>query len=154
MRIREAQLGDAPVIAEYNTRLARETEGRELPAAMLLAGVRALLEDPSKGLYFVAEEAGQVVGQVMITFEWSDWRNGMFWWLQSVYVREEFRGQGVFRDLFEHVRQLAGQQAGVCGLRLYVERENERAKAVYERQGMTNAGYEVFEVIFAAAAER
>lgn len=154
MRIREAQLGDAPVIAEYNTRLARETEGRELPAATLLAGVRALLEDPSKGLYFVAEETGQVVGQVMITFEWSDWRNGMFWWLQSVYVREEFRGQGVFRALFEHVRQLAGQQAGVCGLRLYVERENERAKAVYERQGMTNAGYEVFEVIFAAAAGR
>jgi GNAT superfamily N-acetyltransferase len=116
--------------------------------------VRALLEDPAKGLYFVAEEAGQVVGQVMITFEWSDWRNGMFWWLQSVYVREEFRGQGVFRALFEHVRQLAGQQAGVCGLRLYVERENERAKAAYERQGMTNAGYEVFEVVFAAAAER
>jgi GNAT superfamily N-acetyltransferase len=154
MRIREAQLGDAPVIAEYNARLARETEDRELPAATLLAGVRALLEDPAKGLYFVAEEAGQVVGQVMITFEWSDWRNGMFWWLQSVYVREEFRGQGVFRALFEHVRQLAGQQAGVCGLRLYVERENERAKAAYERQGMTNAGYEVFEVVFAAAAER
>lgn len=154
MRLREAQLGDAPIIAEYNTRLARETEGRELPAATLLAGVRALLEDPAKGLYFVAEEAGQVVGQVMITFEWSDWRNGMFWWLQSVYVREEFRGQGVFRALFEHVRQLAGQQAGVCGLRLYVERENERAKAAYERQGMTNAGYEVFEVVFAATAER
>lgn len=154
MRIREAQPDDAAVIAEYNIRLARETEGRELPAATLLAGVRALLEDPSKGLYFVAEEAGQVVGQVMITFEWSDWRNGMFWWLQSVYVREESRGQGVFRALFEHVRQLAGQQAGVCGLRLYVERENERAKAVYERQGMTNAGYEVFEVVFAAAAGR
>jgi GNAT superfamily N-acetyltransferase len=154
MRIREAQLGDAPVIAEYNTRLACETEDRELPAATLLAGVRALLEDPAKGLYFVAEEAGEVVGQVMITFEWSDWRNGMFWWLQSVYVREEFRGQGVFHALFEHVRQLAGQQAGVCGLRLYVEQENERAKAAYERQGMTNAGYEVFEVVFSAAAER
>ena len=90
-----------------------------------------------------------MVGQVMITFEWSDWRNGTFWWLQSVYVREEFRGRGVFRSLFEHVRGLAGQEAGVCGLRLYVERENERAKSAYRRLGMTDAGYEVFETVLA-----
>ncbi len=149
MRIREAQLGDVAIIAEYNARLAQETEGKELDRATLLAGVRALIENPARGVYFVAEEAGQVVGQVMITFEWSDWRNGTFWWLQSVYVREEFRGRGVFRSLFEHVRGLAGQEAGVCGLRLYVERENERAKSAYRRLGMTDAGYEVFETVLA-----
>ena len=149
MRIREAQLGDVAIIAEYNARLAQETEGKELDRATLLAGVRALIENPARGVYFVAEEAGQVVGQVMITFEWSDWRNGTFWWLQSVYVREEFRGHGVFRSLFEHVRGLAGQEAGVCGLRLYVERENERAKSAYRRLGMTDAGYEVFETVLA-----
>lgn len=149
MRIREAQLGDVAIIAEYNVRLAQETEGKELDRATLLAGVRALIENPARGVYFVAEEAGQVVGQVMITFEWSDWRNGTFWWLKSVYVREEFRGHGVFRSLFEHVRGLAGQEAGVCGLRLYVERENERAKSAYRRLGMTDAGYEVFETVLA-----
>lgn len=152
MHIREAQLSDAPVIVEYNLRLARETEDRELPRATLAAGVRALLEHPARGLYFVAEEAGEVIGQVMITFEWSDWRNGTFWWLQSVYVRAADRERGVFRALFEHVSRLAGQEPGVCGLRLYVERENERAKAVYARHGMANAGYEVFETVFGRPA--
>jgi GNAT superfamily N-acetyltransferase len=127
--------------------LARETEGRELDRPTLLAGVRALIENPARGIYFVAEETGQVIGQVMITFEWSDWRNGTFWWLQSVYVREEFRQRGVFRSLFEHVRSLAGQESGVCGLRLYVERENDRAKGAYRQLGMTDAGYEVFETV-------
>ncbi len=154
MRIREAQLGDVPVIADYNARLARETESRELDRPTLLAGVRALVENPSRGVYFVAEEAGRVIGQVMITFEWSDWRNGTFWWLQSVYVREDFRNRGVFRSLFEHVRGLAGQEAGVCGLRLYVEHQNERAKSAYRRLGMSGAGYEVFETVLERPATK
>lgn len=89
----------------------------------------------------------------MITFEWSDWRNGTFWWLQSVYVREEFRNCGVFRSLFEHVQGLAGQEAGVCGLRLYVEHEDERAKDAHQRLGMAAAGYEVFETVLERPAK-
>lgn len=152
MLLRDATPGDAEIITEYNARLARETEGRDLDRAVLTAGVRALLADPAKGRYFVAEAAGEVIGQVMITYEWSDWRNGMIWWLQSVYVPAAFRRRGVFRALFEHVQRLASQQPGVCGLRLYVERENARAKDAYARQGMVNAGYEVFETVFAAGA--
>lgn len=154
MLLRDANLGDADIISEYNARLARETEGRELDHTVLTAGVRALLADTAKGRYFVAESAGEVIGQVMITYEWSDWRNGTIWWLQSVYVQAAFRRQGVFRALFEHVQRLASQQPGVCGLRLYVERENERAKDAYARQGMVNAGYEVFERVFATDADK
>jgi ribosomal protein S18 acetylase RimI-like enzyme len=150
MHLRAATPADAELIAEYNARLAWETEARALDRPTLLAGVRALLTDPAKGRYFVAEQAGTVVGQVMLTYEWSDWRNGLFWWLQSVYVHADFRSQGVFRALFEHVTRLASQEPGVCGLRLYVEQENERAKGVYVRHGMVNAGYEVFETMFGA----
>ncbi len=152
MLLRDAKPGDAEIIAEFNARLAQETEGRSLDRTVLVAGVRALLADPAKGRYFVAEQAGLVIGQVMVTYEWSDWRNGMFWWLQSVYVVDDARGQGIFRALFEHVERLAGQESGVCGIRLYVERENERAKGAYLRLGMMNAGYEVFESVFAAPA--
>lgn len=152
MLLRDAKPGDAEIIAEFNARLAQETEGRKLDRTVLLAGVQALLADPAKGRYFLAEQAGTVLGQVMVTYEWSDWRNGMFWWLQSVYVVDDARGQGIFRALFEHVERLAGQESGVCGIRLYVERENERAKGAYLRQGMMNAGYEVFESVFAAPA--
>ncbi len=148
MEIRAAHAGDAPVIAEFNLRLARETEGRDLDRDTLLAGVAALIGDAGKGRYFVAEVAGAVIGQMMVTYEWSDWRNGNFWWLQSVYVHADHRGQGVFRALFEHVGRLAGQDPGVCGIRLYVEHANVRAKAVYGRSGMSHAGYEVFETAF------
>jgi GNAT superfamily N-acetyltransferase len=134
------------VIAEFNQRLAQETEDLHLEPATINAGVEALLKDPSKGLYFVAEMNGTVVGQVMITYEWSDWRNGNLWWLQSVYVKHEFRRLGVFRQLFEHLTLEATNQSDVRGLRLYMHSENARARRSYERLGMAHTQYEVFEL--------
>jgi len=144
--IRKARLSDAAVIAEFNARLALETEDLRLAPEVLEAGVNALLRDPAKGVYYVAEADGVVVGQVMITYEWSDWRNGNIWWLQSVYVTEAFRRQGVFRRLFAHLKTLAGAQPEVCGLRLYMHADNARARRSYEELGMKATHYQVFEM--------
>jgi ribosomal protein S18 acetylase RimI-like enzyme len=145
--IRRARPEDAAVIVEFNRRLAFETEGKELDLKVLRAGVAAALADPSRAWYFLAEEEGQVLGQLMITFEWSDWRNGPIWWIQSVYVREDARRKGVFRDLYEHVVAEARRETGVAGIRLYVENENKVAQKTYERLGMESAGYIVMERI-------
>ena len=144
--IRNAEPGDAAVITDFNLRLAKETEDLELDPQVAGEGVRALLADASKGLYFVAESDGRVVGQVMITYEWSDWRNGNIWWLQSVYVLPEFRRQGIFRDLFQYVVARSKAEPGVWGLRLYMHAENAAARATYERLGMTATAYQVFEL--------
>jgi GNAT superfamily N-acetyltransferase len=141
-------LQDAPIIARFNLRLAAETEGLHLDPERVAAGVSALLGDPAKGVYYVAEAASQVVGQLMITFEWSDWRNGNIWWLQSVFVDPVFRRRGVFRLLFKHVQHLAQAQEGVRALRLYMHSENDRARRTYERLGMQRTAYEVFEQEF------
>jgi GNAT superfamily N-acetyltransferase len=143
--LRQATPDDRAVIAEFNRRLALESEHKALDMAKLLPGVAAVLADPARGVYFVAEQGGEVVGQLLITTEWSDWRNGWFWWIQSVYVREEFRRQGVFRLLYEHVGQQARARGDVVGLRLYVERENHRAQTTYDRLGMGPTGYLVLE---------
>jgi len=146
IKIRRAAPADAPVIADFNLRLAQETEGLRLDPARVHAGVAALLKDPAKGVYFVAEVNGVVAGQTMITYEWSDWRNGNLWWIQSVYVKQEFRAQGVFRRLFEHLKTLAQEQNDVPALRLYVRTDNARAHRSYERLGMSRTQYEVFEM--------
>ena len=145
---RDARVTDAGIITLYNQRLALETEGRGLEPARVDAGVRALLEDPAKGRYFVAEVGRRVVGQVGLTWEWSDWRNGVFWWFQSVYVEAGFRRLGVFTRLFRHVEECARVDAACCGLRLYVEHHNAPAQAVYARLGMRHAGFEVLEIDF------
>jgi ribosomal protein S18 acetylase RimI-like enzyme len=144
--IRQAGLADRTIIAEFNLLLAKESEGLSLEPACVQAGVDAVLKDPAKGVYYVAEAGGAVIGQTMITYEWSDWRNGNLWWIQSVYVKPEFRGQGVFRRLFEHVRALASQQKDVPALRLYVHEDNKRACRSYEKLGMSRTKYEVFEI--------
>lgn len=126
--------------------MAAETESLALDPELVQTGVVALLKDPAKGLYYVAEVGGLVAGQVMITYEWSDWRNGNIWWLQSVYVKQEFRRQGVFRALFKHLEALARQREDVCGLRLYMHADNARARRSYERLGMKHTKYEVFEL--------
>jgi GNAT superfamily N-acetyltransferase len=126
--------------------LAAETENLRLDPDRVRTGVAALLKDPAKGLYYVAEVDGTVAGQVMITYEWSDWRNGNIWWLQSVYVKQEFRRRGVFGALFKHLEDLARQRPGVCGLRLYMHADNARARQSYERLGMKPTQYEVFEL--------
>jgi len=146
IKIRKAALGDLPVIADFNVRLAHESEDLALDPVRVEAGVGALLIDPAKGIYYVAEVAGAVAGQVMITYEWSDWRNGTIWWIQSVYVKPEFRHAGVFRALFNHLQSLARSREDVCTLRLYVHADNTRASRSYERLGMTRTKYEVFEL--------
>lgn len=143
--IRPARADDAEVIADFNARLAADTEDLVLDRARLLAGVRAVLADPGKGFYAMVERAGGIVGQLLVTREWSDWRNGDFWWIQSVFVVPEARGAGVFRALYEHVDRLARERGDVCGLRLYVERHNERAQRTYARLGMQRTVYDMFE---------
>jgi ribosomal protein S18 acetylase RimI-like enzyme len=143
--IRRATPADAPVIIEFNRQLAEETEGKKLDLDLLAAGVVAGLADTGKALYFVAEADQAVVGQMMITTEWSDWRNGWIWWIQSVYVQAEARRRGVFRALFEHVHQIARHDPAVIGLRLYVERKNQPAQETYRSLGMEPTSYLVFE---------
>jgi len=141
MFIRPAELADLPLIVEYNCRLARETESKELDPLIVREGVAAVLADASKGRYWVAELNGETIGQVMVTYEWTDWRNGVFWWLQSVYVRADQRGRGVFTALFREVQRMAAAEPQVRGLRLYVEEHNQRARAVYRRLGLESPGY-------------
>jgi GNAT superfamily N-acetyltransferase len=148
LTIRQADLSDASVIAEFNLRLAEETEELQLDPDCVSKGVAAILADPSKGLYYVALVEREVVGQVMITYEWSDWRNGNLWWLQSVYVRKEFRRKGIFRALFKHLQELASSRGDVRGLRLYMHSENGRARNSYQQLGMKPTQYEVFEMEF------
>jgi GNAT superfamily N-acetyltransferase len=143
--IRDATPADAPLIVEFNRRLAQESEGKTLAVAVLTPGVAAALADPHKGRYFLAESEGIVAGQTMLTYEWSDWRNGWLWWIQSVYVRPECRRRGVFRALFEHIEERARREPEVVGLRLYVENGNRSAQETYLQLGMKPAGYFVLE---------
>ena len=152
IRIRPARIEDAAIIAGYNRALARETEGRDLDPERIGPGVVAVLADATKGRYLVAERDGVVIGQLMVTFEWSDWRNGMFWWIQSVYVAPDERGRGVFGALYRAVESEARANPGICGIRLYMEHHNERARVAYVKLGMKPAGYEVFETDFTRPA--
>ena len=154
MKIRDATASDLPFIVAANAALASETEGQALDSALLQAGVQAALEDPRLGLYYLAERDGQVLGQLMTTFEWSDWRNGLFLWIQSVYVLPEHRGGGVFKALFEHLARVAREDPRVCGIRLYVDRGNERAKSVYRRLGMHRSNYGVMETVYRGPESR
>jgi GNAT superfamily N-acetyltransferase len=143
--IRRAVAADTPLIVEFNRRLALESEGKTLDLAVLTAGVAAGLADPEKARYFVAEEEGRVVGQLMLTLEWSDWRNGWVWWIQSVYVHPDARRRGVFRALYQHVHQAASADPQVVGIRLYMERDNHVAQQTYLSLGMELSSYVVLE---------
>jgi GNAT superfamily N-acetyltransferase len=145
--IRAGVAGDAEVIADFNIRMALETENLHLDPPTVLAGVRAGLADAAKARYFVSEINGQIVGQLMLTHEWSDWRNGDIWWIESVYVHPDHRGRGVFGTLYRHVEQLARRE-GVVGLRLYVEKENSAAQKTYAKLGMAMTHYLVMEQMF------
>lgn len=151
--IRDATADDARMLVEFNSRMAMETEGRALDAALIHAGVAAILADSGKGRYWVAELDGDILGQLMVTYEWSDWRNGQFWWIQSVYVRDDHRRKGVFSALYRHVESLARRDAAVCGLRLYVDEDNTRAQQTYLRLGMASPGYRLMEVDFLRKAK-
>lgn len=145
MILRKAELRDAAAIAAFNSSMSHETEGRRLIPEVIGAGVLRLLNDPSLGFYLVAEHAGRVVGCLMITQEWSDWRNGTFWWIQSVYVEAGWRRKGVYRRLYDFIRGLALADPAICGFRLYVEKENTVAQATYESLGMKATDYLIYE---------
>lgn len=148
--IRPATVDDLETIVDFNRRLAAETEDTALDAETVRRGVRAVLADGARGAYYVACRDG-VIGQMMHTREWSDWRNGDIWWIQSVYVRADHRRRGVCRALYAHLRARAAADPGVVGLRLYVERENARAQAAYAAYGMQPGGYLVMQELFATA---
>ena len=145
IRTRAADVTDASDIAAFQQAMARETEEVELDAAVVDRGVRAVFDDPARGRYFVAEEEGRVVASLLITYEWSDWRDGNVWWIQSVYVRPEHRRRGVYARMYEHVKGIALADPNVRGIRLYVDRRNAPAQDVYRRCGMNGEHYLVFE---------
>jgi ribosomal protein S18 acetylase RimI-like enzyme len=145
--IRKAKLEDLEEIADFNFQMAKETEGKILDKNLVREGVRAALSDEIKGFYLVAEDKSTklIVGQLMVTFEWSDWRNKNFWWIQSVYVDQKYRNKKVFSQLYEKVTELAISERNVCGLRLYTGENNFSAKKVYESLGMKKTLYEIYE---------
>lgn len=150
-RIRQGRLDDAPTIAQFQIDMAAETEDMQLDPPTVCKGVRGVLEQPQRGQYWVATVPSandeQVVGGLLLTFEWSDWRNAQIVWIQSVYVAPEFRRQGIFRNLLQHVQQLVRERDDWCGVRLYVDNRNEAAQSTYRNLGMNGDHYRVFEWI-------
>lgn len=142
--IRSAQPQDLGTLVRFNQSLAQEVQGQQLEPQQLTQGVQAVLTDPSRGFYTVVEQDDRIVAAALVTFEWSDWRNAWFWWIQDVYVDLNYRQQGIYRRLYAHLRVNA-QAANVCGLRLYVYKGNIRAQEVYRRLGMVPSQSELFE---------
>ena len=143
--IRNAEPKDIETIAKYNIKMALETENKVLDEEIITAGVSSIINDSSKGIYWVMEMDKIIIGQLMVTYEWSDWRNGMMWWIQSVYVPKEHRRQGVYSKMYNNLLELAQLDSECCGIRLYVEKENKEAQKTYKKLGMKNAGYEIME---------
>lgn len=143
--IRPALLSDISLLADFQLKLAHETENIDLDRDTVIQGLQAMFDDPTKGKYFVAEYNGEAVGCHSITFEWSDWRNGMVWWIQSVYVRESHRKFGIFRSMFDNLTQMMDKDKSIRGIRLYVDKTNVRAQQVYQSIGMNGEHYAVFE---------
>ncbi len=151
--VRNATRSDIPRLCEFQQNMARETEGKSLDAEVLAAGTSAVFDSPLKGFYIVAEAAGEVAGSLLVTYEWSDWRAATFLWIQSVYVDAAWRRRGVYRALHNHVVEMAEGRDDVCGVRLYVERENTVAQRTYDSLGMTRSHYDMFEIDFAFPAD-
>jgi GNAT superfamily N-acetyltransferase len=152
IRVRQAGHADVNTLVGFSAAMAEETEGRCLDQERLRDGTHALLNAPERGFFIVAEipdgDRPRIVGQLMVTFEWSDWRNGVFWWVQSVYVEPATRRQGVYRTLHAAIVEKATANQQVCGIRLYVERNNHEAQTVYQRVGLAPSGYTVYEQDF------
>ncbi len=147
--IRQATLADVDAIAANNVAMAAETEGLRLDPSTVRMGVYRVLTDDEKGRYYLAERGGRGVGQLLVTREWSDWRNDWFWWIQSVYVVPAARGAGVYRALHEYVERRARHTPGVCGLRLYVDRRNQIAREIYQHLGLQPTSYEFLQLDWA-----
>jgi len=155
LQVRPAHVGDLDTLVDFSLAMALETEGRQLDRARLRRGTQAIFDEPTRGFYLVAEVPDQprstVIGQLMVTFEWSDWRNAAFWWIQSVYVHPDWRRQGVYRAMHHHVLSEAKGRKDVCGVRLYVEKSNQGAQTAYQRVGLAPSPYQVFEEDFVLA---
>ena len=136
---------DSDALVEFNQAMALETEGKTLESEKITSGVAAVFADEKKGFYVVVEDNGRIVGGLMVTYEWSDWRNAWFWWIQSVYIRPEARGQSLYRRMYDFVKQRADHAGNVCGFRLYVETENAHAQNVYAGVGMQRSHYVMYE---------
>jgi ribosomal protein S18 acetylase RimI-like enzyme len=145
MKIRQATINDAAAIAEFNIKMAKETEHMDLIPEVINAGVKTMIDKPAMGFYLVAEEDSIIQASLMVTTEWSDWRNGLFWWIQSVYVQPDFRRMGLYRKLYDKVKSLAEGESNVCGFRLYVEHENTTAQKTYRSLGMEQTDYQMYE---------
>jgi ribosomal protein S18 acetylase RimI-like enzyme len=143
--VRRAEPGDAPWLVRFNIAMAKETEGLDLDPDKIAAGVEGLFARPQFGFYVLAEVDGHVAGGLMITYEWSDWRNRIFWWVQSVYVLPQYRGRGVYRTLYERVKAMGAESGECCGIRLYVEHDNIAAQETYRKLGMAQSHYLMFE---------
>ena len=143
--IRPSKFDDISAIAEFQQKLAIETEHINLNLHTVTTGIEALFTDPGKGVYYVAESQGNIIGCFLITYEWSDWRNGWFWWIQSVYIRPEARGQRIYSKLYEFLKRRAAAEGNVCGFRLYAETDNRHAQMVYKKVGMNAPRYVMFE---------
>jgi GNAT superfamily N-acetyltransferase len=146
VKVRAATAADVEFLVDGNARMAWETEGLTLDRERLRAGVAAVFAESGRGFYLIAELDGIAIGQMMITYEWSDWRNGVFWWIQSVFTLPEWRGRGAFKALYAAVEEMGRKQGDVCGLRLYVEAHNAAAQETYKRCGMSETVYRMFEV--------
>lgn len=146
MEIRTANINDAASLVIFNQAMALETEGKQLDSETLKHGVEAVFDDDKKGFYVVAENENAIIGGLMVTYEWSDWRSRWFWWIQSVYITPDFRGKGIYRKLYEYVLEKAAEKNDVCGVRLYVEKENYHAQKVYEKTGMDQSHYLMYEM--------
>jgi ribosomal protein S18 acetylase RimI-like enzyme len=153
LQVRIAEAKDLEAIAELNTAMAWETERRQLCPLTIRRGIRAVSDNHNYGFYVVAESNGAVVGCLLITFEWSDWRSGLFWWIQSLYVRPPYRRHGVFKHLYDFVKEQALQHPEVCGLRLYVEQSNHVAQRAYDQIGMKSTTYRMYEKPLTCASE-
>ncbi|MEE9596101.1 MAG: GNAT family N-acetyltransferase [Acidiferrobacterales bacterium] len=143
--IRTGEEGDAAALTEFNIAMALETEGRVLTLGVVSNGVQTLLKNPEYGFYVIVEKSGEIAGSLMVTTEWSDWRDGEFWWVQSVYVRRDYRRQGIYRKLYEYIKAKAAKRGNVCGFRLSVERDNAVAQQAYLKLGMSETCYKIFE---------
>ena len=152
--IRSATAYDAPRIVEFNTALALESEGITLDPDTLRDGVKAALSNPRQSFYLLATEGAYPIGQLMVTYEWSDWRNGWVWWVQSVYVRPDYRRQGIYRALYTRLCEIAVRRGDIRGIRLYVMRENHIARRTYEAMGMTHSEYDLYESDFPLSIPR
>ena len=148
INVRRASRRNAADIVRFQQSMALETEGKTLDESLINAGVDAVFADPDKGFYLVAEISGTVVGSLLITYEWSDWRNATFWWIQSVFVDADHRRRGVYTAMHDHVLRQAREDDDICGVRLYVERSNHIAQQTYKRLGMDHSHYDLYEIDF------